>query len=146
MLHRSHTPLAWHQEWKNLGRLSDEDSLVHEHETICRLLETAVCYDQLQVGALASFEVLARELQITEDTLSHRFESQAGNSTHDYHIMSGFKNRPAACNCPELRSYISSETAKESAILKQRRKAREERVLAHPTGKAKAAPGGGNNG
>ena len=148
MLHRSNTPLGWHQEWKNLGRLSDDEGLVHEHETICRLLETAVCYDQLQVGALASFEVLARELQITEDKMSHRFSSQSNETMHDYHIMSGFKNRSALCICPELRSYMSLETAKESAILKERRKAREERTLAHPKGKAKAkaGPGGGGDG
>jgi len=67
---------------------------------------------------------------------------------HDYHIMSGLKNRSALCICPELRSYMSLETAKESAILKERRKAREERTLAHPKGKAKAkaGPGGGGDG
>jgi len=142
MLHRSNTPLAWHQEWKNLGRLSDDEGLVHEHETICRLLETAVCYDQLQVGSLASFEVLAREIQIIEDKLSRKF-SQSNDTTHDYHIMSGFRNRSALCICPELRSYISLEAAKESAILKERRKAREERVLARPKGNAKGGPKGG---
>lgn len=46
--------------------------------------ECAVCYAQLDVGALASFELVARELQIREDRLSHGFESAAAEHHREY--------------------------------------------------------------
>ena len=146
MVHRSNTPLGWHQEWKNLGRLSDSESLVLEHEMICRALEVGLCYDQLQVSALAAFEIIARQLQIVEDRLAYKFDNDAQETAHDYHIMSGFKHRAALCICPELRTYIATEHSKESAILKERRKAREERSLAHPKKAPKGASRGGGDG
>ena len=45
--------------------------------------------------------------------------------------------------CPALTEYISGELSKESSILKERRKAREERTLARPKGKNQKTEGGG---
>ena len=47
---------------------------------------------------------------------------------------------------PELSAWLGSETGKRALTDKERRKAREERTLAHPKGKAKAAPRGGGEG
>ena len=51
---RGGTPLAWHAAWKNNGRLQDSEAAVLHHES--RILETSLCYDQLNVASLAVLE------------------------------------------------------------------------------------------
>ena len=92
-----------------------------------------LCYDQVNVGALAGLELVCRQIQICEDKLSHRFDDTHGEAASDYYVMSRAQSRSQLCICPELRAWIASEVQKESSVLKERRKAREERVLANPT-------------
>ena len=130
MVQKSGTPLSWHQQWKMLGKLGDAEHLVMSHEFACRALEVGVCYDQVNIACLASYEILARQIQTVEDLLSHKFED-ASTST-DISLMSGVSSRSVLCISPELKAWIAAETSRDAAILKERRKAREERVLAAP--------------
>ena len=87
---------------------------------------------------MACLELVARQLQIAEDKLSHRFldvdgeQGQAG-----YCLMSGASHKSQLCIAPSLKQWIAGEMQKDAAVLKERRKAREERVLAHPKKKGK---------
>ena len=94
----------------------------------------------MNVGALAGLELVCRQIQICEDKLSHRFDDTQGDAVSDYYLMSGAQSRSQLCICPELRAWIASKVQKESSVLKERRKAREERVLANP--KKKGGKGG----
>ena len=132
MVARGGTPLAWHAAWKTNGRLQDSEAAVLHHESNCRILETILCYDQVNAGALAGLELVCRQIQICEDKLAHRFDDTQGDAGSDYYLMSGAQSRSQLCICLELRAWIASEVQKESSVLKERRKAREERVLAHP--------------
>ena len=137
MIGRAGGPLGWHAMWRANGRLQESDPWVLQHEALCRILETSGSYDQLDLCANASSEILCRQIQICEDQLSHKFEEVGGNVTAEYHLMSGAQQRSQLCICPALKSWLAGEIAKDSAILKERRKAREERALANPKGKAK---------
>ena len=140
---RGITPLAWHAGWKANGGLQDSDAAVLLHESHCRILETSLCYDQLNAGSLAGLELVCRQIQYCEDELSHRFDDMQGDAVSDYYLMSGAQSRSQLCICPELRAWIASEVQKESSVLKERRKAREERVLANPKKKGGKGGGGG---
>ncbi len=48
----------------------------------------------------------------------------------DAHIFTGLHTSGTLCICPKLSEWVSEELRKESAVMKERRKAREERVLA----------------
>eukprot|EP00973_Karenia_brevis_P003209 442771-Karenia_brevis.AAC.1 len=61
------TPLGWHAKWRADGKLQATDAGVSTHELACKMLQTMCCYDQLDVGNLASAEIMARQLQIVEE-------------------------------------------------------------------------------
>lgn len=131
MLQKAGSPLAWHAQWKTNGKLSDNDALVMHHEAQCRFLETAACYDQLDLCCLASAELACRQLQVCEERLADKFIDDK-DQPNDFYLMSGTSGRSQLCVCPELKAWVAEEARKESAVLKERRKAREERVLARP--------------
>ena len=114
------------------------------HEFSCRALETSACYDQIDIGALATCEILARQLQTAKDLLSHKFIDTRDDSNLDLFLMTGAQNKTELCICLALRAYLATETQKEAAILKERRKAKEERILAQP--KKNTGRGQGGNG
>ena len=59
-------PLSMHQAWKSNCKLQASDGGVLEHEAICKTLELAIEYDQLNVGELASVELMCRRLQMIQ--------------------------------------------------------------------------------
>ena len=142
MYQRAKSPLGWHQMWRSNGRLQDGESLVLQHESNCRILETCAVYDQFDLTSSAGMELVARQIQIIEEKLAHKFEDKEIGT--DYFLMSGASHRSQLCIAPALKKWLAEELTKESSVLKERRKAREERVLANPKkkGKDKDADGG----
>ena len=111
-----------------------------QHAGSSRLL--CVMTRSTNVAGLAAFELGARQLQIAEDKLSHRFADDAGvDRQGDYSLMSGSTRKSQLYIAPQLKAWIAGELQKDASILKERRKAREERILANP--KKKGAPGKG---
>ena len=143
MVNRAGTPLGWHALWRSNGRLQESEHLVQQHLSFCEVLEASATYDQVNIPALAGLELVCRQIQICEDKLSHRFDdTTADAATQDYFLMSGSTSKQQLCVCPALMTYITGESAKRNAVLKERRKAREERVLAQPKkGPKKGGPG-----
>ena len=81
---------------------------------------------------LLSFELLLRELQLIEER--HTDKQNAGDEVQreradEYQILMGLQ-RSHTCMDPRLREFLATELHKASAVLKERRKAREERTLA----------------
>ncbi len=58
--------LGWHNKWLSLMSLGDDHDASRLHETLCRILDLGVTFDQLKVTELASFELAARQLQFLE--------------------------------------------------------------------------------
>ena len=109
------------------------------HEGGCRLLETLCCYDQLNAPNIAAAEIAAREIQVAEERYRDKV---AGNSEDriDSNLARGSDLvRGNLCVMPDLTQWIATELSKEYAVMKERRKAREERTLARPK---KGAKGG----
>lgn len=127
-------PLRHHQNWRTLCKADESDRAVHEHESICLALEMGGSYDQLDCGSCACFEVLARRLQLIE-------ESRLGGGASAYEgakFFLGFR-RQGALVAPELSKHVAGKLQEEVTVMKERRKHNEERTLARTP---KAAPPG----
>ena len=126
----------------------------YEHECLSRILEIGVCFDQLCVCNLASFEVLVRRLQLLEH--AHLECPSAPDYSGSMHFMGLQERRGGALIAPTLTSHVSTKLKEETAVAKERRKAAElrgeQRVL-HPKGKPEGKetppygwrPGGGGS-
>ena len=95
------------------------------------MFETSLVYDQLCTTNLASLELVARQVQVIEQRFKDRFTEGIGQD-YDHYLMSGTPSSQQLCISPALESWVAAEAARDTAILKERRKAREERNLVKP--------------
>jgi hypothetical protein len=127
------TPSGWHSKWVSLMKLQATDAGVHAHEIGCKTLEIMICFDQLQVGSLAAAEFCARQIQLVEEKYRDRgVPKDSLELVSEAALFSGARSKTTICVCPTLSEWIAEEMRKEAAIMKERRKAREERNLAKP--------------
>ena len=114
-------------------KLQANDPFVIVHDNMLKLLDIMVTYDQLAVTALASAEYIVRQIQMVEERYKDKVFGHAGEQhTLETNLFSGAMHRSGLCICPALSEWIATELRGESAILKERRKAWEERTLAEP--------------
>lgn len=121
---------AW---WRSSMDLSYATEGVEEHGLLAEIFETAICYDQLNVSELACFELLSRRFQLWEHSFAHQLRTSQetrGSSTLEVDERSIFLGRNKSSNialvCPLLQTHIAETLKDSSAILKERRKYREE--------------------
>ena len=133
---QGYTPLQWHYWWRNVQALSAADAFVDDHLFISELLETGIVYDQLNIGEVAIFETVARRYQLYEEFYSNALRVADGGPGADQHLderqlfLGQDRGRGRALVCPALEAWVAGRMQSEAAILKERRKGREERVLA----------------
>ena len=135
------SPKARHVRWRQATGLTSADPGVADHELAMRVLETSVCYDQLQAAELACVEVVMRKAQLCElkhkdKVLSH--ESRAGSSAIDddeFLYLGTGRTRGMLMIAPSLEEFVAGELHKEASTAKERRKMREERAAARPPAK-----------
>ena len=81
-------------------------------------------------------QLLTRQIQLCEEREkevclkkkdSDKKDDALANETHLF--LGGGHQRTHLCTCPELQDWFSGELRKGAAVLKERRKAREERAL-----------------
>ncbi|CAE7335826.1 unnamed protein product, partial [Symbiodinium pilosum] len=126
------SPMSMHNTWKVNCKLQPSDAGVLEHESICKALELAVEYDQLNIGELATIELLSRRLQMIQFRWKERILGSASSGTVDdeSHFFLGVDpTRGNLCICPALNTWLGEELHKEAQANKEQRKAREERAL-----------------
>ena len=115
---------------------------------MCRYLQLAGTYDQLDLGNLAIAEAITRRMQLIEYQYTERArESQRGGmaggtapaSVTGFAVMTSDESDlfdgvgrldSVVCVCPRLIEWISAELKKTADIDKHARKAREEKALA----------------
>ena len=148
------TPTQRHFWWRQLMRLGPSDYGVSEHESISRALENFLCYDQLNLGDLAGAECLARRYQLLEESYSRRLLESEGGGVDDGHqhehalFLGSERSRGRALVSPQLEEWIAERLREEAAVMKERRKGREERQLSRqlpagpPAASDKPPPGG----
>ena len=88
-------------------------------------------YDQLAVTAISSAQPIVRQVQMAEGRYEDKVVGTSGEQhTLETNLFAGALPRPGLRICPAVSEWIATELRGESAILKERRKAREERTLA----------------
>ena len=132
MLENGGTPCGWRTKWRADMKLQIQDGGVEFHESACRMLQVGSSYDQLNLGNVAMAEMLMREVMCTEEKYKDRAGGVKDGSLTEKSLFLGLEQRVNLCIHPELLAYIGEEMRKEAIILKERRKAREERVLLKP--------------
>ena len=123
--------LARHTKWVHEHRVPQNDPAVYVHEVLSEFFEIAGTYDQLDVSNLACVERLARWYQDIED--QHQREETIGAS--DAYVSGVARAAGGVAYSPALRSHVTERLAKDAALMKERRKMKEERDLAKKAGK-----------
>ena len=103
---------------------------------LSEVMEYALCYDQIDVSNLASFERLIRRMQLIEEQHRQKLgETRAakGNKDMSSSIAEHFSGRPqmsgGAIISPALIKYAAEKATQQNEILKQQRKVAETRAL-----------------
>ena len=117
--------MARHTRWVAEHKLQETDPQVYVHEVLSELFEVMLCYDMLDGSNLAVAERMARWYQDIEGT--HEKEEAKGAS--DPYVSGLPRAGGGAAYCPELKQYVTDQVGKDVAILKEKRKAKEEREL-----------------
>jgi hypothetical protein len=138
MTNQAGTPTGWHTKWRGDGELDPSSHLVVFHAVSCQMVETMFCFDQLNGCNLASGELIMRQIMLTEERLKDKFSTGAPDGFDEHRLYTDQKHRFALCIDPALSEWVAKEVSKESVVMKERRKAREERALARPKAKGKA--------
>ncbi|CAK0826416.1 unnamed protein product [Prorocentrum cordatum] len=138
MLRMAGGTVAWHTRWLAVMGLAEGDEAAKQHETICRILETSMVHDQLVITELASFEYLARQLQLIEERVYDEKTRKAAAtlkgqgkkdstpqdalSTEVGHFLGIGEAKGNLCICPALMQFIAEQMRNEAAASKERRK------------------------
>jgi hypothetical protein len=129
MLENGGTPLGRHGKFKADTGLSSSDPGIVTHEHLCKILQTAVTVDQLDVTNSASMELVCREIQMIEEKYADKLKTKDPLHEDGDYFMRMSMGQSNVCMCPALREWIGEQMKVDSSILKERRKAREERQL-----------------
>ena len=104
------------------------------------MLETPACYDQLNRPNVAAAELAARDLQVAGERYRERIAGNSDDRLDSHQARGTDLARGNLCIMPALTEWIASELPKEYSVMKERRKAREERILARPKKPKKGEP------
>ncbi|CAK0873142.1 unnamed protein product [Prorocentrum cordatum] len=119
-------------KWATEQKIAPDSTAYLFHDLIGLALDLSVSYDQCDGGNLASVEVMARLYQLVEETNGtlqlEGLEHYLGRD------RAGGLRRGVALN-PALSQHATDKKSKETEVMKQRRKAREEADAAKKAGK-----------
>ena len=145
-------PLEHHYKWKQLSKLQVQDYGVEFHESVMRLVELAITYDQVDGSNLAMLEVALRRAQIIEYYHMQRLRdgehNLPGSSRLTMDEVSAFagvrRQDDNLMLCPALLDHARDEVGKVMEVNKAMRKHREEIRLQRGNNRDK--PNGNNAG
>ncbi|CAK0825933.1 unnamed protein product, partial [Prorocentrum cordatum] len=106
------------EKWMRDAHVPDNDRVKHEHGSLMEILETALTYDQLDVSALASFEILSRRIQLLEEAYTSNPKAPRFEGSEHFQGL----GRKVAAVAPLLTSRVALQLQGEAAIQKERRK------------------------
>ena len=114
-----------HESWLRKSGVRNSDRSVYEHSSICRALNFMLCYDQLNVGALASSEALNRRRTLIEHAHQGRPDAPSYEGSEEF---MGMRDSPdGSIIDPALTQHAARRQAARAEVLKQHRLAAEER-------------------
>eukprot|EP00971_Amphidinium_carterae_P343480 6483247-Amphidinium_carterae.1 len=124
------TPGSRHKQWRHENAVDPNDSLCRMHELISDTMEFLICVDQLDGSNLSCAENLVRQAQYIEHEIKKKAENKGGFDPTEYFLGRTTRLIGGAILHPDLVKWVSEKAARDSAILKEERKAREERAAA----------------
>ena len=138
------TPLLRHSRWVSESGVGADSRSGHEHSILSHILEKAVCIDQLNVVNLVSLEIVVRRLVLLEE--AHSIDPGQPSFEGWEHWLGLGERRAGILVPPELSRHVARKVGDESAVQKERRKAKEERRFTkkdktHPKGDGKGKKG-----
>ena len=134
-------PDDYHMKWRLRHKLHPADWGVVQHQMALKSIALAGCNDQLDLPNCAFAEHLLREAQMIEyyyrtqereaDEAHKKEKQRAGMPMVEMELfLGGAKSSYDSMIMPDLVEHVSRALERDSAIMKQSRKAREERALA----------------
>lgn len=143
---RNGGPTDHHRWWVQNHALKNDSWGVSEHDTLMKIIDKLGRFDGLDLANLAGAELAFRRLQLIEFVYSERgpgggkgtgksdkkLDNLTSMQLHEASIFSGsHKGFGDVMVAPTLLDYVAKEVEGEAAVLKQVRKAREERASAN---------------
>jgi len=126
-------------EWRRTSRIPDGDRAVYEDEVICLALQFLATVDQVNLPNLVGAELLCRRHQLIRE--AYRLSPSALDYSVSDWFMGWGRRRTGQTVQPPPAVYVAEQLKHEASIVKESRKAREEKML-----KAPRAPKGGPKG
>ena len=131
-----------HEGWVKKSGVRHSDRSVHEHASICRVLNYMMCYDQLNLGGLASAEALNRRRTLIEHAHQGRPDAPSYEGSEEF--LGVRESSDGSLIDPALQAHAAKRQATKAEILKQTRLAAEEKRLSKKgDGKGKKDDGSG---
>lgn len=118
--------MASHERWLVESRVPAGSRSAHEHRVVSKCLELAISIDGLNLANLTSMEYLNRRRQLLEE--AHKSDPDKPNFEGAHHFLGEDDAGSGTLVAPSLRSHVAGEFARDAAIEKERRKAREART------------------
>lgn len=137
---------AQHHMWVGSSKIPDGDRSIHEDEVLARILDTAICYDCLNVANLSCMELVCRRRQLIAEAHSHA--PGAPSYVGAEHFMGQTYKAGGGVVVQSLTDYVSKQLHAQSQIMKEKRKMFEAKGVGKggkdkSDAKASASGGGG---
>ena len=139
MKRRGMTFLQHHESWVLKAGIAHSNRSTHEHKSLCRALHWFQGYDQLNLCNSAGCESLNRRRQLIETAHAGSADSPNWEAAEEY--LGTKENADGSVIDPALEKQVADRMHSKSEILKQLRKAREEKEAIHAARRA-AGKGG----
>eukprot|EP00438_Fugacium_kawagutii_P002018 Skav214230 [mRNA] locus=scaffold1133:5725:6880:+ [translate_table: standard] len=141
---------AQHHIWVNSSGIPPGDRSVYEDQLLARVLDTALCYDSLNIANLACMELVCRRRQLLAD--AHSSSPGAPSYLGAEHYLGETYKQGGGIVVPSLTDFVSKKMQAQSQIMKEKRKLAEatssgkggKKGQPNPKNPPPAKAGGGN--
>ena len=115
-----------HNKWVAECGIKHTDRLCYEHEVLSKAIDVSMVWDSSNVMNLWAFELLLRRVQLLEFAVSEDPQNPSYDGAN--HFMGSYDSAGGGYIAPSLQTYVAAELGKSTAILKEKRKARESKL------------------
>ena len=117
----SQSPTAWFEQWCTSVGVNSGDRIYHETVPLLQALEWGGSYDQLNISALFSFEILSRRIQV----ILQAYHNSPGRPTYEHAQHYNPLGNPLDGVVPELRKLGVTRVKEDAEVERTRQKAQE---------------------
>ena len=125
-------PIARHTHRRHENGIKDDEKMGPTHGMLSEILELCACIYQCDVSNLACMESVARNIQYIGFEVKKKVEAKRPFDSSEYYLGRS-KKTGGALQSPVLARWVAERASRDSAIMKEQRKAAEERSLSRNT-------------